>query len=62
MKDKFNLGIEVSESVSKTSVPDKIKRYDVVQKKQIKIPESSKNELYRYRPGVNSFMTGDLDV
>jgi len=62
MKDKFNLGIEISESVSKTSVPQEIKRYDVVEKKKIKVKEPEKNIFYRYRPGINSFMTKDLDV
>ena len=62
MKNKFNLGIEISESVSKTSVPEQIKRYDVVEKKKIKAKEPEKNVFYRYRPGVNSFMTGDFDV
>jgi len=61
MKDKFNLGIEISDNVSKTAVPRKIKRYDVVIKKQ-NVKKESSNKLYRYRPGVNSFMTGDLDV
>ena len=61
MKNKFNLGIEISESVSKTSVPEQIKRYDIVEKK-IKVKETEKNIFYRYRPGINSFMTKDLDV
>ena len=62
MKDKLNLGIEISDSVSKTAIPREIKRYDVVEKKKIKVKEPSKNVFYRYRPGVNSFMTRDLDV
>ncbi len=62
MKEKFNLGIEISEKVSKTAVPHKIKRYDVIPKKQVKTTEIAKNKVYRYRPGVNVFMDGDLDV
>jgi len=62
MKDKFDLGIEISEKVSETAVPEKIKRYDVIPKKRIKIAEENKNKLYRYRPGLNGFMIGDLDV
>ena len=61
MKDKFNLGIEISDSVPKTAVPKKIKRYDVVIKKQ-HIKKESSSKLYRYRPGINGFMPGDLDV
>ena len=62
MKEKFNLGIEISETVSKTSSPRKIKRYDVIKKHQKEVEKVSKSTVYRYRPGVNSFMTGDLDV
>ena len=62
MKEKFNLGIEISETVSKTALPRKIKRYDVIPKKKLEVKNTSKYKLYRYRPGVNSFMTGDLDV
>ena len=62
MKDKFNLGIEVSENVSKSAIPGEIKRYGVIKKKQIKLKSSVKNKFYRYRPGVNRFMMGDLDV
>lgn len=62
MKDKLNLGIEISDAVSKTAIPQEIKRYDVIEKKKIKVKPSDKNIFYRYRPGVNSFMTRDLDV
>ena len=62
MKDKFNLGIEISDRVLKTAIPQEIKRYDVVEKKKIKKKVSNKSIFYRYRPGVNSFMTRDLDV
>lgn len=62
MKSKFNLGIEISESVSNTAFPHKIKRYDVVPKKKVKVKEPEKNIFYRYRPGINSFMTRDIDV
>ena len=62
MKNKFELGIEISENVSKTAVPKRIKRYDIVPKKVMKIKEPEKSVFYRYRPGVNSFMRGDFDV
>ena len=63
MKNNFNLGIEISEDVSKTAIPNEIKRYDVViPKKKIKVKENKANIFYRYRPGVNGFMTRDLDV
>jgi len=62
MKDKFNLGIEISENVSKTAVPGEIKRYDTVEKKKVKVKEPNRRTFYRYRPGINSFMTEDLDV
>ena len=62
MEYNFNLGIEISEDVSKTMAPKEIKRYGVVEKKSIKVGNKIKNKFYRYRPGVNSFMTGDLDV
>jgi len=62
MKDKFNLGIEISDNVSKTAVPSKIKRYGDIPKKKVKVKDIGKNKFYRYRPGVNSFMIGDLDV
>ena len=62
MENKFNLGIEISENVSKTAIPHEIKRYDVIPRKKIKVKENKTNTLYRYRPGVNSFMTRDLDV
>ena len=62
MENKFNLGIEISESVSKTAIPNEIKRYDIIPKKKIKVKENKTNILYRYRPGVNGFMTRDLDV
>ena len=62
MEYNFNLGIEISEDVSKTMTPQKIKRYGAVGKKPIKVGNTIKNKFYRYRPGVNAFMTGDLDV
>lgn len=62
MKNKFEFGIEISESVSKTSVPSAIKRYDTVKKENVKVKSCKKNVIYRYRPGVNTLMTGDLDV
>jgi len=61
MEDKFNLGIEISENVISSSKPSEIKRYDVVESEKVEIKENE-TKLYRYRPGVNSFMTGDLDV
>ena len=62
MENKFNLGIEISEKVSKTAVPKKIKRYDVVRAREIKKERPEQFKFYRYRPGVNSFITRDLDV
>jgi len=62
MKDKFKLGIEISDNVSRTAMPNKIRRYGVTEKKKIKVSEVGTNKFYRYRPGVNSFMVGDLDV
>lgn len=62
MKNKFNLGIEISEKVSKTAIPKKIKRYDVVKAKEIEKAQPEQFKFYRYRPGVSSFITKDLDV
>ncbi len=62
MKDKLNLSIEISESVLKTAIPNKIKRYDVVPKKVIKPVEVRKDTIFRYRPGVNPSIKGDFDV
>jgi len=62
MRDKFNLGIEISEGVSKTALPSKIKRYDVVKKKEVKKSTVSKSKFYRYRPGLNTSIIGDLDA
>jgi len=61
MEDKFNLGIEISDNVINSSKPNEIKRYDVIENERLEIKETE-TKLYRYRPGVNSFMTGDLDV
>lgn len=62
MKNKFKLEIEISKSVHDTAVPKKIKRYDTIEKKKVKISEVDKYKFYRYRPGVNSFINGDFDV
>lgn len=62
MKNGFNLGIEISEKVIKTSTPRKIKRYGETFKPVVKQNVSSENKVYRYRPGVNSFIMRDFDV
>lgn len=62
MKNKFELGIEISENVSNTAMPREIKRYDSVPVYTVQDKKCEKKELYRYRPGVNCFMTEDLDV
>lgn len=64
MKDKFNLGIEISDNVSRSAFPHEIKRYDIVENKKVmlKPKEAKKDAFYRYRPGINSFMTRDIDV
>lgn len=62
MKNGFNLGIEISEKVIKTSTPRKIKRYGETFKPTIKQSVSNENKVYRYRPGVNSFITRSFDV
>ena len=62
MKNKFELGIEISENVSRTGVPHNIKRYDNVPKKVVKEEQPAKSAFYRYRPGVNGFIAGDFDV
>ena len=63
MKEKFNLGIEISEKVLRTGTPHKIKRYNTVAgNRKIIQTEAAKSKIYRYRPGVNSSMIGDLDV
>lgn len=62
MKNKFELGIEISENVSNTAVPREIRRYDNVPAEVSETKKCEKKELYRYRPGVNCFMTEDLDV
>ena len=63
MKNNFNLGIEISDNVLNTSNPRKIRRYSDINRRVIKTPVSKNNNInYRYRPGVNSSMIGDLDV
>lgn len=62
MKNKFDSGIEISNSVLNSSTPAKIKRYSNLQNKIVKKAVSSENIVYRYRPGVNSNIIGDLDV
>ena len=62
MKNNFNLGIEISDTVMSTSNPQKIKRYSDINRRTVKTPVSKNNGNYRYRPGVNSSMIGDLDV
>ncbi len=62
MKNKFEFGIEISENVSRTEVPHKIKRYDNVPKKVVKEGRTVKSDFYRYRPGANGFIAEDFDV
>lgn len=63
MKNNFNLGIEISDTVKNTSNPQKIKRYSEIDRRTVKTPVLKKgNTNYRYRPGVNSSMIGDFDV
>ena len=63
MKNNFNLAIEISDTVINTSNPRKIKRYSSIDRRTIKSPVSKNSNInYRYRPGVNSSMIGDLDV
>lgn len=62
MKNKFDSGIEISKGVLDSSAPSKIKRYSNLENKTVKKSVSCKNIIYRYRPGVNSNIVGDLDV
>ena len=62
MKEKFELGIEVSEEVLKSKVPHKINRYLEEEKKTIEVSDIKSEKSYRYRPGVNFSMIGDLDA
>lgn len=62
MKNKFDLGIEISEKVSMTAVPREIKRYDNVPKKNVKVKQVEKNLVYRYRPGMGSFIKEDFNA
>ena len=63
MKNNFNLGIEISDTVISTGSPQKIKRYSDINRRTVKTPVLKNNNInYRYRPGVNSSMIGDLDV
>lgn len=63
MKNKFDSGIEISSGVLKSSVPiAKIKRYSNLKNKTVKKSVSCENVIFRYRPGINSSITGDLDV
>ena len=63
MTDKLNLGIEISQGVLNSKMHNKIERYVSVEKETIKEEMSdNSNKLYRYRPGVNFNMIGDLDV
>lgn len=67
MKNNIELGIEISEGVLNTNIPRKINRYYDIEKSAPKIVKVSKivpkkSLTYRYRPGVNNFMIGDLDV
>ena len=61
-KNKFELGIEISENVYKTAMPKKIKRYDNIPKRVVKTKNLPNNMFYRYNPGVSSFIKKDIDV
>lgn len=62
MKNKFDSKIEISSSVLESSTPTKIKRYYNIPNKVAKKATSYESVIFRYRPGINSNITGDFDV
>ena len=54
---EIELGIEISEDVVKTKMPDKIERYDLVPQKEEKKYDMPR-KFTGYRPGMGKYWLG----